>query len=45
MANKGQQGKKEAKKPRKDGGSSKPPVLSDRPVAPMTVVPERSKKK
>lgn len=45
MANKGQQGKKEAKKPKKDSGSSKPPVFSDRPVAPTTVVPERSKKK
>jgi hypothetical protein len=46
MANKGQQGKKEAKKPKKDSGSSKPPVFSDKPSAAITtVVPDRSKKK
>jgi hypothetical protein len=46
MANKGQQKTKEAKKPKKDSGTSKPPVFSDRPSAAITtVVPDRSKKK
>ncbi|MET0520238.1 MAG: hypothetical protein ABW005_15560 [Burkholderiaceae bacterium] len=46
MANKGQQGKKEAKKPKKDAGSNKPPVFSDKPSAAITtIVPDRSKKK
>ncbi|MDN3922800.1 hypothetical protein [Roseateles violae] len=45
MANKGQQGKKEAKKPKKDSGSNKPPVFSERPSAVITtVIPERGKK-
>jgi hypothetical protein len=42
---KGQRSSKEAKKPKKDSGPSKP-VSSDAPMpTKVTVVPERSKKK
>jgi hypothetical protein len=47
MAERQQRGNKEAKKPKKDGGSSKSPVAatSDRPLPPVTSVLPKGKLK
>ncbi|HEV8689057.1 MAG TPA: hypothetical protein VGQ91_02080 [Ideonella sp.] len=47
MAERQQRGNKEAKKPKKDSGSSKAPIAatSDRPVPPMTAVLPKGKLK